>query len=96
MIYCSEEILFPRHPMALRLSSCLMVGILRVYRQQTHYVYGESSCTHSAHTASWCVCYILWSMYCIVESKTVWQRIKSAYEKTVPQTDLPGGHPRCT
>ena len=39
-LWCSEEVLSLRQPMALRLSANLMIGILRVYRQQTHYIYG--------------------------------------------------------
>ena len=39
-LWCSEEVISPRQPMALRLSANLMIGILRVYRQQTHYIYG--------------------------------------------------------
>lgn len=80
--------------MALRLSACLMVGILRVYRQQTHYVYGEDH-VNTLHTLLAGVGAIFSLVYA-VESKSVWQRIKSAYEKTAPQTDLPGGHARCT
>ena len=38
----SEEVISPSNPMALRLSASLMVGIVRIHRQQAHYTYSES------------------------------------------------------
>lgn len=38
----SEEVMSPRNPMALRLSANLMIGIVRIHSQQTHYTYGTT------------------------------------------------------
>ena len=48
----SEFVQHPDQPMALRVSSRLLVGITRVHQKQAHYVYGElhrsSSAAHLA------------------------------------------------
>ena len=54
---CSEDVISPRHPMALRLSANLMVGIVRVHSQQTHYIYSESSCLLYMYI-QWSICAI--------------------------------------
>ena len=78
----------PRNAMALRLSANLMVGIVRVHSQQTHYIYGTGPsrvCSKLTDTDM--------SLY-TVDSKQVWQRLKHAYEKNRPSIDLPAGHSR--
>ena len=44
MILChiSQLIIQPERPFALRLSSILMVGVLRIYQQQMNYAYSQS------------------------------------------------------
>ena len=45
----------PSNPMALRLSANLMVGIVRIHRQQTHYTYSRHP-TSSTRLYSMCTC----------------------------------------
>ena len=68
-----------------------MVGIVRVHRQQTHYIYGMAG-TIKELVCGYMVYLVLLHILHAVELKHMWQRIKNTYEKNRPTTDLPTGH----
>lgn len=68
----SEEVMSPRNAMALRLSANLMIGIVRIHSQQTHYTYG----TTEPHTLM-CInrTFCSWVQACVAEDQEyVWQK----------------------
>ena len=54
IFFSSHDIMSPVVPFALRLSSHLMIGVVRIYREQTKVVWSKYMCLHFfLHTKSW-------------------------------------------
>ena len=50
IFFSSHDIMSPVVPFALRLSSHLMIGVVRIYREQTKVVWSKYVCLHFFYT----------------------------------------------